>query len=273
MALSDREKKDRRNASDRAKRKANGTSQESKDRKNAAQNAKYKNCSVFRADKIARSLDYQKDNSVKHKAYKVVYNANPENKAKQKKRSKAFEQRFLEKNGHPRDTDWNKTRNENLALLLTDFVSRFASNEEIFPDEHEAENTHIRDGAMTRFRQVAGLKLTRERELNRKYAIDQALLSLVDACKKKDPKAVAFRVVDTEFSIPEGGSMVTSMSECAAGAYNYQGVRIDEFSVVKESGVVDEKDLDDLKTFLDENGVMPSYHCSGISDFTMVWMQ
>ena len=79
-------------------------------------------------------------------------------------------------------------KNEYLELLRSKFVLSIASREEIFPDEHEAMNVHIRDGAMTRFRRVAGLKLTRERELNRKYAIDQALLSLVDACKRKDPK-------------------------------------------------------------------------------------
>jgi hypothetical protein len=89
----------------------------------------------------------------------------------------------------------------------------------------------------------------------------------VDACKKKDPKAVAFRVVDTEYKIPDGGSIVTSMSECAAGAYNYQGVRIDEFSVVKESGVVvDEDDLDNLKTFLDENGEDTPPFCWGSAE-------
>ena len=199
-------------------------------------------------------------------ASQAVHNSLPERKAKQKKNSQAFEQRFLEKNGHHRDSDWNKDKNAHLELLKSNFVRRIASNEEIFPDKNEADNVHIRDGTMTRFRREAGLKLTPKSELDRRDANVKALLSLVDGCKKKDPKAVAFIAVDSEFKIPKDGTIVESMSEVAAGAYNYQGVRIKEFSVVKKSGKVDENDLDDLKTFIDENGTGKPLFCWGSAE-------
>ena len=248
-------------------------------KKNATQNAKYKNNSVFRANKKAAAKGRYQDSSAvraraivtdrawskanreRRDASQAKYRAKPKSKAMQKKRSKDERMRYYEKNGYDRrDTKMNAI----LALIMSDFVGRFASNEEIFPDEREADNVHIRDRVMTGFRREAGLELKLESELDRGDANVRALLSLVDACKKKDPKAVAFRVVDTEYTIPDGGSVVTSMTECAAGTYNYQGVRIDEFSVVKESGVVvDEDDLDDLKTFLDENGEDTPLFCWG----------
>ena len=167
------------------------SAEERKLRKTAQQRKRYHSDSKFRTDKNATDRAWRKANAVQCRAQKAEYNAKPESKAMQRRRRKAFEERYLEKHGHHPDSDWNKTRNECRELLLSDFVSRFASNEEIFPDEHEAMNFHIRDGTMTRFRRVAGLKLTRERELDRKDRNVLALLSLVDACKKKDPKAVA----------------------------------------------------------------------------------
>ena len=81
---------------------------------------------------------------------------------------------------------------------------------------------------------------------------------------------MAFRTVDSEYRIPDGGSVVTSMTQLAAGTYNYLGERIDEFSVVKESGVVvDEKDLINLTTFLDENGEDTPLICWGTAELPL----
>ena len=261
MVLSAEERRLRKNA--QAKAKYHGDSKFRTD-KNATAKARYHGSSTVRANKIATVQVWKKDKSAHYNAQQAKYRAKPKSKAMQKKRNKDERMRFRKKNGYDRrDTKMNAI----LALIMSDFVGRFASNEEIFPDEREADNVHIRDRVMTGFRREAGLELKLESELDRGDANVRALLSLVDACKKKDPKAVAFRVVDTEFRIPDGGSVVTSMTECAAGTYNYQGVRIDEFSVVKESGVVvDEDDLDDLKTFLDENGEDTPLFCWGSAE-------
>ena len=235
--------------------------------KKAETKARYHGSSAVRARVKVTNRAWKKANPERHDATQAKYRATPNGQALQKKRAKAFEKRFREKNGYDRrDTKMNAI----LAMIMSDFAGRFASNEEIFPDKNEADNVHIRDRVMTGFRREAGLELMLESELDRGDANVRALLLLVDACKRKDPNEVAFRTVDSEFRIPEGGAVVTSMSELAAGTYNYLGVRIDEFSVVKESGVVvDEDDLDDLKTFLDENGEDTPPFCWGSAEQTL----
>jgi hypothetical protein len=279
MVLSDREKKDRRNAAARAKYHADSVARE---RKNAAARAKYHADSVERERKKATARDkYHADSVARERKkatsrawkaenyeYRAEYRRRPETKVKIKKNRNDYVERYFEKHGHFPDSSWSRMQ-ENRLLLKSNFVRSIASREKIFPDGNEFKNVVIRDETAARFVEEAGLELTPKDKLDQNDKNVKALLSLVDGCKVVNPEEVAFLALDTEFYIPKDGTIVTSCDEAAVGAYNSQGVRIKHLSIKKESGVVDKKDWDDMRTFIVKYGTGKPLFCWGNAELVL----